>query len=254
MAVYDCCMYYNETDILLLRMNILRDAVDIHVIVEAGETHSGQPKPFNFAEERHRFHEFKDKIIYVQVDRLSDGVRDSWQREAYHRSLIGHGLRHAKPDDLVIVGDCDEIINPDVISQIGDAAGLTLDLYYYRFTLKARTFWGIGAARYGMMKDPGGIRTNAAGGAQIENAGWHFSYFMSPDKVADKIGAFMHSDFVKLDGRLADEHYLAAQMKAGRDIYANIPGRPPLQLDYTPPGDHLPAYVLAHLEDYREWL
>lgn len=253
MAVYDCCMYYNETDMLLLRMNILRDAVDFHVIVEAGETHSGQPKPFNFAEERHRFREFEDKIIYIQTSRLSDGVRDSWQREAYHRSLIGHGLRNCQPDDLVIVGDCDEIVNPDVIPQIGDAAGLTLSLYYYRFTLKARSFWGIGAARYGMMKDPGGIRTNAAGGAQIENAGWHFSYFMTPDKVADKIGAFMHHDFVKLDNRLTDEHYLERRMTAGEDIYASIPGRPPLELDYTPPGEHLPAWVMAHWNDYPTW-
>lgn len=254
MSVFDTCMFYNEIDMLLLRMNILRDAVDFHVICEAGETHSGQPKPFNFAAERHRFREFEDKIIYIQMNRLSDGTRDSWQREAYHRSLIGHGLRNCKPDDLIIVGDCDEIVNPDVIPQIGDAAGLTLSLYYYRFTLKARSFWGIGVARYGLMQDPGGIRTNAAGGAQIENAGWHFSYFMSPDKVADKIGAFMHHDFVRLDSRLTDTQYLERRMAAGEDIYANIPGRPPLELDYTPPGDHLPAYVLANLDKYQEWL
>lgn len=252
--IYDCCMFYNELDMLLLRMHILRDAVDFHVICEAAETHSGKPKPYYFAQERHRFAEFEDKIIYVQVDSLSDGTRDNWQREAYHRSQIGRGLTACYPDDLIIVGDCDEIINPDVIPQIGDAAGLTLDLYYYRFTLKARAFWGIGASRYGIMADPGGIRTNAAGGAQIEGGGWHFSYFMTPQGVADKIGAFMHSDFVKLDNRLADVLYLSERMAQGQDIYASIPGRPPLNLDYTPPGEHLPRYVLDNLDRYREWL
>lgn len=252
--IYDACIFHSEIDMLLLRMNILRHAVDAHVVCEAAETHSGQPKPYHFEQARYRFREFEDKIVYVQVDGLSDGKRDSWQREAFHRSQIGRGLKRARPDDLIIVGDCDEIANPDIIPQIGDCAGLTLDLYYYRFTLKARAFWGMGAARYGLMQDPGGTRTNAARGAQLSNAGWHFSYFMSPDKVAEKIGAFMHHDFVRLDNRLADTGYLAERMAAGQDIYASIPGRQPLQLDYTPPGEHLPRYVLEHLVDYQEWL
>ena len=44
--IYDCFNFFNELDILELRLNILYDYVDYFVIVESSVTHSGQPKPF----------------------------------------------------------------------------------------------------------------------------------------------------------------------------------------------------------------
>ena len=52
---YDCFSFFNELDLLEIRLNVLKDAVDKFVLVEAGETHSGKPKPLYFKENEARF-------------------------------------------------------------------------------------------------------------------------------------------------------------------------------------------------------
>ena len=66
--VYDCFPFFNELDLLEIRLNVLKDGVDRFVIVEAGETHTGKPKPFYFEENRGRFAEFLARFEYVKVD------------------------------------------------------------------------------------------------------------------------------------------------------------------------------------------
>ena len=65
--IYDCFNFFNELDILELRLNILYDYVDYFVIVESSVTHSGQPKPFYLEENKERFAKFWDKIIIFKV-------------------------------------------------------------------------------------------------------------------------------------------------------------------------------------------
>ena len=43
--VYDCFQFFNELDILLLRMKVMNDVVDKFVISESTVTFSGMPKP-----------------------------------------------------------------------------------------------------------------------------------------------------------------------------------------------------------------
>ena len=43
--VYDCFQFFNELDILKLRMHVLDDVVDKFVISEATVTFSGEKKP-----------------------------------------------------------------------------------------------------------------------------------------------------------------------------------------------------------------
>ena len=44
--VYDCFQFFNELDILKLRMHVLNDVVDKFVISEATVTFSGEKKCF----------------------------------------------------------------------------------------------------------------------------------------------------------------------------------------------------------------
>ena len=44
MLIVDCFMFYNEIDMLLYRINTLKDVVDYFVIVESKYTHSGKEK------------------------------------------------------------------------------------------------------------------------------------------------------------------------------------------------------------------
>ncbi len=48
--VYDCFTFYNEFELLELRLRALWDVVDYFVLVEADRTHTNKPKPFYFYE------------------------------------------------------------------------------------------------------------------------------------------------------------------------------------------------------------
>ena len=50
--VYDSFQFFNELDILLLRMHILNDVVDKFVISESTVTFSGDAKPLYYEENK----------------------------------------------------------------------------------------------------------------------------------------------------------------------------------------------------------
>ena len=66
MKIIDCFMYYDEDNLLDLRLNILNKYVDKFIIVESKFTHSGNLKNKNFDIEN--FKEFKNKIDYYFIE------------------------------------------------------------------------------------------------------------------------------------------------------------------------------------------
>lgn len=246
-------MFYNEIDMLELRMNILDPVVDHFVVCEAAETHSGQPKPYNFAAQQARFDRFRHKIVYVQVDDLTGAGRNSWERERYHRARIADGLFDAQPDDWVIVGDCDEIPDPECVGYLkdlppeADVIKFELAMYYYDLHHRVQQGWAIGAMRHRRESDPNKIRTCVHQPWDVyEPAGWHFSYFGGPAQVVQKVDAFMHAADPVIRDLPRDPAYIAAKIQAGVDLY----GRD-LVIDRVPLADTLPRYVLDHIETYR---
>ena len=68
--IYDCVIFFNELDLLEVRLNELKNVVDKFVIVEASFTHSSKPKEFCFENNKERYQEFLDQIIYWKVTDL----------------------------------------------------------------------------------------------------------------------------------------------------------------------------------------
>ena len=66
MKINDCFMYYDEDQLLDLRLNILNNYVDKFIIVESKFTHSGKIKNRNFQIDK--FKKFKDKIEYIYIE------------------------------------------------------------------------------------------------------------------------------------------------------------------------------------------
>lgn len=66
--IFDAFSFYNELDLLEIRLHELSDVVDFFVLVEATRTHSGRFKPLYYKMNRHRFSHFNDKIIHIIVD------------------------------------------------------------------------------------------------------------------------------------------------------------------------------------------
>ena len=121
--IYDCFTFFNELDLLEIRLNVLRDVVDRFVLVEAGETHTGKRKPLYFRENAARFAAFADRIVYVSFDRFPEGY-GPWERECHQRNEILKGLSDAAPDDVVLVSDLDEIPRPELVAEYARKPGV----------------------------------------------------------------------------------------------------------------------------------
>lgn len=109
--VYDGFIFFNELDLLEIRLHELAASVDFFVIVEARQTFTGMPKPLIFDENRARFSAFADRIIHIIADEalaLPPGA-SAWDRETAQRNAILRGFAAARPEDLVMFSDLDEI-------------------------------------------------------------------------------------------------------------------------------------------------
>ena len=65
--VYDIFLFFNELDLLEIRLQMLNDKVDKFVIIECIETFSGNPKPLFYQENKDRFKEWEHKIIHYII-------------------------------------------------------------------------------------------------------------------------------------------------------------------------------------------
>lgn len=257
--IWDTCIFFNELDVLETRFHILEDAVDWFVVCEAGETHSGQRKPFYFMQNRDRFERWADRIIYVEVDDLTGPGRNSWERERFHRAQIASGLVDAAPDDWIIVGDCDEIPSPEAVDELRhrywmNRAKLELSMYYYDVNHRVDLGWAIGAYRPSVEGDPNRIRACADGQAVPfmppgrNNCGWHFSWFGGAQAAVQKVDAFMHHADPGVRDLPRDPLRIADKISAGADLF----DRQGFKIIRVPLSDGLPRYILDNLDRYRD--
>ena len=138
MTVYDCCTFLNENDLFELRLNQHWDFVDKFIVVEAGETHTGLKKPFNFDKER--FKKYSEKLIYITFDSFAEEIprnmnliddftvldrtflgqtSDDWVRDLFQgnyclKIILEDG---GKDDDIVLQGALDEIIKKEAFAE-----------------------------------------------------------------------------------------------------------------------------------------
>ena len=124
MKIYDCFMYFDEEEVLDLRLNILKDKIDYFVIVESTYNHKGEKRQLLF--DKSKFKKFNSKIIYLVFDKVPDEVQkvsndDSLEekdrkyimnavyRENSQRNYIYEGLKKCEKNDLILISDVDEI-------------------------------------------------------------------------------------------------------------------------------------------------
>lgn len=116
MKIYDCFPFYNELEVLELRLSLLYPYVDHFVLAESTVTHRGDPKPLYFYENREKFAQYMDKIIYVRLNcKTKDTHPNDWSIENAQRDILTDGLKNCEPDDIIIVSDADEIPSPGII-------------------------------------------------------------------------------------------------------------------------------------------
>ena len=145
MRVFDCFTFFNEIELLELRLETFWDLVDYFVIVEANKTHANIPKPFNFLAHKDKFKKYLKKIRYIMDDSVVPykGVGD-WSIENNQRNNILQGLQDAEPDDLIFISDLDEFPNPQTMQtllfgQFDKSLDVEVMQYFYPEEYSSRT-------------------------------------------------------------------------------------------------------------------
>jgi hypothetical protein len=215
MKIYDCFTFYNELDLLEIRLEELYDHVDCFVIVEANTTFTNKPKPFNFEVNIERFTQYLDKIRYIKVEDMP-GDQDPWVNERFQRNQIMRGLDDAETNDIVVVTDVDEILRASAVDYMRLSEqtifALRMPIYNFKFNyIKINpdryNIWGM-AARRSAFNDilPNTLRDlrfsffdapyqyRNAGCDVVEHGGWHFTYMGNNDVLRDKAQSFSHQE------------------------------------------------------------
>ena len=229
MKIIDCFPYFNEKELLELRINLLYDHVDKFIICDADRTHSGKPKPFTCKETIQSLGLPKDKIQVVEVElpqkSFNSWISDTWTRERMQRNAASSFIEEG---DVCFVGDCDEIINPKYLKYYASIASqnpnniLRVPLVFLNGRADLRVYdennqpreW---SASYFCLKshlekytlsqireaksmntliDFSDIFVTENG--IIEDAGWHFSWMGDVDRMKTKANSFLHYDEVSL--------------------------------------------------------
>lgn len=205
--VVDAFMFYNEFSMLKYRLTVMEPYVDQFVICECPYSHNGKPKPLYFKENKHLFEQWLDKITHIVWE---EGVRtdvletsDAWYNENTQRNYLLEGLKDLNPNDIVIIADVDEIIDPLILEKIDVVMGarpivkLSTDLYYYDINHRTTETWDFPrAARYSFVRDvkPHSCRNTERVDPIVQNAGWHLSFFGNEKFIINKTKNYAHKE------------------------------------------------------------
>jgi beta-1,4-mannosyl-glycoprotein beta-1,4-N-acetylglucosaminyltransferase len=273
--IYDCFCFFNEEEILRMRLETLWDVVDVFVVVESVKTFSGNPKPLYF--QPSAFEKYLSKIRHVIVDDYPCETSKPWLLEEYQRNAISRGLTGARDHDWVMIGDVDEIPNPSRITAFDPDRFLRGDFiqddfaYYLnnRRLDKAghgmawpgtkittyRSFWEFfGCAERTRSYKSSGVfrkikkwwfchfRTQS-----IRNGGWHFSWMNGPDKIIEKLESYSHQEH-NIPG-IKNSRLIHQKIHEGSDILGEDYSYKAIPLDNT-----FPAPLLNNPSSYSQMI
>lgn len=265
--IIDVISYNGEADLLELRLNVLDGYVDEFIICEAFLTFSGNKKPLYFDQQRERFSKWMHKIKYYVIDendpelwqmaRLSPNTKgaEHWKREFVQKESIKKALVHLKDDDIVLIGDCDEIVNISSIRPIiHNNLPYKVNLQVYTYWLNnhsSEEFWGTLVSSYKIIKEEclNHLRTNSRKGRKYDPDsgwfyinGWHFTS-MANDlrrKLEDSYtyDSYAHPQIME---------HLDENIKQNKDFL----GR---KFTFTTDESHWPEYLTINREHYKHLL
>jgi beta-1,4-mannosyl-glycoprotein beta-1,4-N-acetylglucosaminyltransferase len=211
-VLIDCFPYFNEKELLELRITTLQDYVDGFLITDANRTHRGEEKPFTALKTLKELGISDENIQVLHVELpSSEQALDPWIRERGQRDALSVGL-HMLPDDAVFISsDCDEIPNPSRFPELLEVVAqqkekfvrLSMSMHYGRADRQLITPSGelhdwrnavvttVGQLKnFGTLSSVRACTDNYYFGSL--DAGWHFSWMGDSDRRLKKLKSYAH--------------------------------------------------------------
>lgn len=281
MKVFDSFIFFNELDLLELRLNILNDVVDYFVLTESPFTVSGNEKPLYYQENKDLFGKFNDKIIHNITEDIPNDFSDylikkplhtdygstdesgiryidlpiRFQRAVYNRECSAYGLLKAgvADEDIVMTSDADEIINPHVIEDLDwfdpkyNYVSLQRAFYFKLNYLYEENWKGTRLCTWEHLKTTtvDRLRTNWREAYQIENAGWHFSFLGDADNVRLKLASYEHTE----NNISSNVDNMEKRINDGLDPLGRSNRLQAVSID-----DSYPEYIINNQEKYTSFI
>lgn len=234
MKVTDSFIFFNELDILEIRLNTLNDKVDTFILVESTVSHSGKEKPLFYEENKKRFEKFNHKIVHCVVEDTPNSFEEAqqrflspkdeleknilmhclttsnvppgetqWLREFYQHESVRRGMLMAnlQDDDVCFVSDVDEIWNPEVDYRVDDfnVYKLRQNVHMAFLNLRSSEEWiGTYYTKYRNIKNASANHFDTVAKTKhviVENGGWHFTYQGGLERIKTKLENFGHQEY-----------------------------------------------------------
>ena len=278
--IYDVFTFYNELDLLELRLEMLNEYVDYFVIIECVETFSGKPKPLYYQENKEKFSKYHHKIIHhITYDppksfadlrnRILDTNSDDlmkqiciqaltssnvpngelhWLKEFYQKENIRRALIGLDDNDICFITDLDEIWNPEIdYSYIDNVSIYKLNQLVYSLYLNNRSneSWaGTTLVRYGAIKNAclNHIRNvQKTKYVYIESGGWHFTFMGGSNQIKLKLEAYGHQEY--------NNDIIKSNIKDCLNYNKDVLGRN--EFTFWIDESNLPTYIKNNKEKYK---
>jgi hypothetical protein len=207
-------MYFDEAELLELRIEMLKDIVDGFIITDADRTFKGDKKEFTCVETIKKLGLPEDKIQVLHCELPPPETHPNpWVREYAQRDALGVGMRMCPPDSVFFFSDVDEIPKKSALLEAVELAKanpdrcvrLSMPMFYGRGDLrvmdpkgdysKPPNNWTCGTVvlfehltetpSQIRMKDNGLVYGNC-------DAGWHFSWMGDSSRMKRKLTSFSH--------------------------------------------------------------
>lgn len=236
--IIDCFLFHNELDMLEGRLKYLYNSVDYFVITESNATFSGIPKKHTLIKNLSRFKQYLDKIVYLPIDvntrRFKQLLSDvdsyqasaAWKNEYAQRNSLLFGLDIAEDNDIVMISDVDEIPNLSQLNKAfaslstNSAVALEQQMFYFNLNTAFVDPWIgtiITTKAHAVSTTPEGYRSNRWSLPRIPNAGWHLSYWYTPDMISAKVKAISHQEYNTSEYNNVDK--IKERMLQNRDLF-----------------------------------
>ena len=239
--IVDVFTFFNEKELVELRVKYLNDLIDYFVVIEADVTHTGKEKKWNFPSildnelkefsHKIKYHQMKIDLEKVEREKSPNYVGGiwgrSWKVENMQRNYIKNACEEFSSKDIIIMSDLDEIPSREKIdfvknSDFKSIAPVAFDQALFHLNCKYLSLekW-IGSIiitkelveKY----EPQIFRDNKNRISRFTEAGWSFSSFGGARRVREKFEAFAHEEYNK--EQFINETHIKKSSELGTDLF-----------------------------------
>lgn len=258
--IYDIFPFFNEFDTLAIRLAEYHEFKNMtHVVIESPFTFTMKDKPYYFkeAEEKCKF-DGRIKNITIPYNDMTQltpkNHRDIHYVERFQRDYVMDYLRVVcKDDDLVLIGDVDEIPSSASINKFINSASKAsrfqtrLFRYFYNLYFQDWRFPHI--VRWRELKGWESVyeyRIKAQ--PALIKGGWHFSSVGNFDSIWEKFNSFGAANERRVKKKL-DKDYIKKRIKERLHPFKN--GKEPGTIV---PLKDMPLYIQENINHYQDMI